>query len=120
MKGEQKIEGDQWDQREQWELVGDQWDRGESWDREEEFVVNQTELDEDVEIGQFTSVTSTLTWLNPNMEKTEFSVECRQGWFGKLWMFCSGVGLAPGRMSSLSSVLHWLSLNVSALKIEHI
>ena len=49
MKGEQGYEGDQWDQREQWELVGDQWDRGESWDREEEFVVNQTELDEDVE-----------------------------------------------------------------------
>ena len=98
--------------------MGDQWDRGERWDREDDFVVDLEELDEDVEIGQFTSVTSTLTWLNPNLEKTEFSVECRQGWFEKLWMFCAGLEMTSGRMSSLSPQLHWLSLNVSALKLR--
>ena len=81
VEGEEGDGGDRWDQREHWEVVGDQWDRGERWDREGDFVVDLEELEEDVEIGQFTSVTSTLTWLNPNLEKTEFSVECRQGWF---------------------------------------
>ena len=115
VEGEQGDGGDRWDQREHWEVVGDQWDRGERWDREGDFVVDLEELEEDVEIGQFTSVTSTLTWLNPNLEKTEFSVECRQGWFQKLLMLCAGAELAPG--SSLSPLLHWLSLNVSAMKL---
>jgi len=78
VQGKQGVGGDRWDQPEQWDL-GDQWDRGERWDRGEDFVVDLDELDADVEIGQFTSVTSTLTWLNPNLEKTEFLVECRGG-----------------------------------------
>ena len=114
VQGKQGVGGDRWDQPEQWDL-GDQWDRGERWDRGEDFVVDLDELDADVEIGQFTSVTSTLTWLNPSLEKTEFSVECRQGWFGKL-MFCAEVELA-GRISTLSPALHWFSSNVSAGKL---
>ena len=75
---EQGFGGDRWDQPESWDR-SEQWDQVERWDREDDFVVDLEELDEDVEIGQFTSVTSTLTWLNPNLEKTEFLVECRQG-----------------------------------------
>ena len=75
---EQGFGGDRWDQPEQWDR-SEQWDQRERWDQEDDFVVNLKELEEDVEIGRFTSVTSTLTWLKPNLEKTEFSVECRQG-----------------------------------------
>ena len=75
---EQGFGGDRWDQPESWDR-SEQWDQVERWDREDDFVVDLEELEEDVEIGQFTSVTSTLTWLNPNLEKTEFLVECRQG-----------------------------------------
>ena len=70
--------GDSWDQPESWER-GNNWDQRELWDLRDDFSVDTDELDEDVDIGQFTSVTSTLTWLKPTLEKTEFSVECRQG-----------------------------------------
>ena len=75
---EQGFGGDRWDQPESWDR-SEQWDQVERWDQEDDFVVDLEELDKDVEIGQFTSVTSTLTWLNPSLEKTEFLVECRQG-----------------------------------------
>ena len=70
--------GDRWDQPESWER-GNNWDQRELWDLRDDFLVDTNELDEDVDIGQFTSVTSTLTWLKPTLEKKEFSVECRQG-----------------------------------------
>lgn len=87
--GEQEVGGDRWDRKEQWDQ-GDPWDHGDPLDRVDDFVVDLEKLEEDVEIGQFSSVTSILTWLNPNVEKTEFSVECRQGQFSRSFILCRG------------------------------
>ena len=46
-------------------------------EEDEQFTVEEQDVEEDVEKNQFTSVISTLTWLEMDRTEENFTVECR-------------------------------------------
>ena len=46
-------------------------------EEDEQFKVEEQDIEEDIEKNQFTSVISTLTWLQLDRTEENFTVECR-------------------------------------------
>ena len=46
-------------------------------EEDEQFTVEEQDVEEDIEKNQFTSVISTLTWLEMDRTEENFTVECR-------------------------------------------
>ena len=46
-------------------------------EEDEQFKVEEQDIEEDIEKNQFTSVISTLTWLEMDRTEENFTVECR-------------------------------------------
>ena len=58
-------------------ILGDWGGGGECHRGEEEYAVKVQEVEEDREKDQFTSVLSTLSWLQPESPVVNFTVGCR-------------------------------------------